>query len=171
MSDNADQSQVDDQTPNTTDDAPQGAQADENNEQEMSLEDMRKALAAARKEAADRRVAAKEWKAKAEKFDELEESKKSELQKAQERIAKLEAEKADADMRVLRASVAEQHNVPASLLSGNSEEELAESAEALKSWAKAQLPETKGAPVVPGVGRESGGADRDAVARSILGLG
>lgn len=167
MSDNTAQSPEDEQTPNTTDTATEGGKADE---KEMSLEDYKQALAEARKEAAERRIAAKEWKAKADKFDELEESKKTELQKAQERIAALEQEKAEADLRLLRSTIAEKHSVPASLLAGSTEDELVESAEALQAWAKAQRPDVKGAPVVPKVGRDSGGTDKDAMARMLLGL-
>lgn len=173
MSDNTDKSQVDESTPDTTEVTDRGDQAgDETQEREMSLEDYKAALAAARKEAAANRVANKELKAKAAKFDELEESKKSELEKAQELIATLQAEKAEAVLAGLRSSIAATHGVPAELLTGDDEEALVASAVALKEWHEAAQSEShKGAPTVPSVGRDSGGADRDAIARQILGIG
>ena len=77
-----------------------------------------------------------ELKAKAAKFDEIEEANKSELQKANERAQALEAElsglkKAD-EIRNLREKVAKETGVPANLLSGDDEDSCKVQAEAIK---------------------------------------
>lgn len=79
-----------------------------------------------------------ELKAKAAKFDEIEEANKSELQKANERAQALEAElsgmkKADA-IRNLREKVAKETGVPANLLSGDDEDSCKAQAEAIKEY-------------------------------------
>ncbi len=81
-----------------------------------------------------------ELKAKAAKLDELEESAKSELQKATERAEKLEAElnslkKAD-EVRAVRDKVATETGVPANLLTGDTVEDCEEQAKAILSFAK-----------------------------------
>ena len=68
-----------------------------------------------------------ELKEKAAKFDAAEEASKTELQKAQEKAAALEAElenrkKADA-LRVMREEVSKETGVPAALLTGATEDE------------------------------------------------
>ncbi|MBQ1573059.1 MAG: DUF4355 domain-containing protein [Clostridiales bacterium] len=80
-----------------------------------------------------------ELKAKADKFDALEEASKSELQKATERAQALEAElnglKKTEEIRKLRESVANETGVPANLLSGEDEETLKTQALAIKAFA------------------------------------
>lgn len=165
MSDNNSDGQEPQENPNTTD------TAGENNEQhEMSPEDLRAALAAARKEAADYRTKNKDLRAKADKYDELEEAKKTELEKAQERIAQLEASNADLTLSAVRTKVAAAFQVPEDMISGTDEESLTASAERLKEWAEGQAPKPAGAPHVPNVGRDSGGEDKDALARQVFGI-
>lgn len=79
-------------------------------------------------------------KTKAAKFDEQEEANKSELQKATERADSLQKEldglKAAESVRMIRESVAKEMNIPANLLTGSTEEECKEQAEAIKAYAK-----------------------------------
>lgn len=82
-----------------------------------------------------------ELKEKAAKFDEQTEASKTELQKATEKAEKLEAElkslkKAEA-VNAVRTKVAEETKVPASLLTGNTEEECKAQAKAILEFANA----------------------------------
>ena len=70
-------------------------------------------------------------KAKAEQLDEIEESKKSEIEKATARVAELEAKLAEAELSVLKADVAAAKGVPAKLLTGSTQEELEAAADEL----------------------------------------
>ena len=76
-----------------------------------------------------------DMKAKAEKFTEMEEAQKSELQKAQEKSAGLEKElealKAANAAHQLREKIAGETGVPASLLTGDDEEAMKEQAKAI----------------------------------------
>ena len=80
-----------------------------------------------------------ELKAKADKFDELEEANKSELQKANDRAAKLEAElasiKKSEEIRLIKEKIATETGIPASLLTGETEDACREQAEAIKAYA------------------------------------
>lgn len=97
-----------------------------------------------------------ELKKKANEFDALQESQKSELEKAQERAAKAEQEakalreqKEHAD---LIAKVSAATGVPATLISGSNEDEMTASAQALAEWAKATstvAPVDKGGAAAP----------------------
>lgn len=88
-------------------------------------------------------------KAKAAKFDEIEENSKSELQKAQESAnsykAELEKLKAANTVRDMRSKVAKEKEIPESLLTGNTEEECLSQAKALLDFAKG----SHSAPSVP----------------------
>ncbi|MBQ3301621.1 MAG: DUF4355 domain-containing protein [Eggerthellaceae bacterium] len=90
-------------------------------------------------------------KAKAGKYDELEEAKKSELEKAndtaqaaikraEEAEAKAAALEAKAAHEALVAKVASEEDVPANLLTGADEDELRASAQALKAYIEASKP-------------------------------
>lgn len=76
-----------------------------------------------------------ELKSKAAQFDELEEAKKTELEKVQAKLAKAEAKVADferaAQLATWKAQVAEETGVPASVLAGSTLEELQAHAEIL----------------------------------------
>ena len=81
-----------------------------------------------------------ELKAKAQKFDEIEEQNKSELQKANDKASALEKElesmkKANA-VREIRDEVAKANGVPANLLNGSTKEECEAQAKALLEFAK-----------------------------------
>jgi len=78
--------------------------------------------------------AAKANAEKAKRLDDLEESQKTELQKAADRAAAAEAQVAEIEARALRAEVAAAKGVPASLLSGSTQEELEASADALLAF-------------------------------------
>lgn len=79
-------------------------------------------------------------KAKASKFDEMEEANKSELQKATERANSLEAElnglKKAEEVRLMRENVAKETGIPSNLLTGATEEECKAQAEAIKAYAQ-----------------------------------
>lgn len=101
-----------------------------------------------------------EYKKKAEKFDEIEESNKSELQKATERAQQLETElnslkKAD-ELRVIREKVAQETGVPAKLLTADSEEGCTVQAQQILSFAKPQsYPTVKDGGEVNHVGKQT----------------
>lgn len=78
--------------------------------------------------------AAKANAEKAKRLDELEESQKSELQKAADKAAAAEARIAEIEARALRAEVAAAKGIPAALLSGSTQEELEASADALLAF-------------------------------------
>ena len=73
-------------------------------------------------------------KAKATKFDEAEQSNKTELQKALEAAAAAEKRATAAEASNLRATVAAAKGVPANLLTGTTEAELNASADALVAF-------------------------------------
>jgi hypothetical protein len=83
-----------------------------------------------------------EYKSKAEKYDQLEEANRSELQKATERAQALEAEidgmKKAEQIRTIKAKVATETGVPAELLTGTTEEECKAQASAILNFAKPQ---------------------------------
>lgn len=85
-----------------------------------------------------------ELKAKAAKFDEFEEANKSELEKAQaalaqatERIKAMEGEQAKA---AARAKVSQATGIPQNLITGDDEESMTRSAEAISAWMESQKP-------------------------------
>lgn len=79
-----------------------------------------------------------EIKAKAEKFDALEEASKTELQKVTERANKLEAEnqalKKAGEIRSVREKVSKETGVPANLLTGEDEESCKSQATAILAF-------------------------------------
>lgn len=95
-------------------------------------------------------------KAKAEKFDKLEEASKSELQKATEKATALQSEldamKKQSELREIREKVAKETGVTANLLTGDTEEACVEQAKAILEFAGTQ----KGYPAVKD-GGEAGG--------------
>ncbi len=100
-----------------------------------------------------------ELKAKASKYDEQVEANKSELQKATERADSLQAEldaiKSANEIRDLREEVATAKGVPASLLTGTTQEECEAQADMLVKWAK-----PSGYPKVPDGGDPLGHAKK-----------
>lgn len=81
-------------------------------------------------------------KAKAAKFDELEEANKTELQKASEKVSALQDElnslKKANEIRDIRAEVAKKMNIPADLLTAETQEECEAQAKAIQEFASAQ---------------------------------
>lgn len=94
-----------------------------------------------------------EIKAKAAKFDEVEEANKSELQKAVERANNLEAElnglKKTEEVRQTREKIATETGIPAHLLTGDTEEDCKAQAEAIKAFASPNYPKVKDSGEVP----------------------
>lgn len=88
-----------------------------------------------------------ELKKKAERLDQLEEASKTELQKAQDKAAKAEAElqqyKKAEELREIKAKVSTKTGVPSELLTGENEEACEAQAKAILEFAK-----TKGYPVI-----------------------
>lgn len=88
-----------------------------------------------------------ELKAKAEKYDELEEANKSELQKANDKVAslmgELESMKKANEVREMRSKVSETYGIPSNLLTADNEEECIKQAEAIKAFANPSYPEVK----------------------------
>lgn len=86
-------------------------------------------------------------KAKAEKYDALEEANKSELQKAQEKTAELEAQikkmTHEKEVQAVRTKVATEKGIPAELLTGETEEACSTQADNILNFAK-----TNGYPAV-----------------------
>lgn len=71
---------------------------------------------------------------KARQFDEAADAQKSEAEKAAERIAELEAELAESKATALRAAAAAEADVPVSLITASTEEEIKAQVKALKDW-------------------------------------
>ena len=79
-------------------------------------------------------------KAKAEKYAELEEANKTEAQKTADRLAAAEKRAAELEVKALRSDVAAAKGVPASLLTGSTQEELEAAADALIAFRGEQKP-------------------------------
>lgn len=83
-------------------------------------------------------VGFEDYKAKAEKFDAAEEAAKSDLQKANELAEKykmqLDAYEKEISSRNAREKVATEKGIPASLLTGNTEEECQKQADNILAW-------------------------------------
>lgn len=124
-----------------------------------------------RAENAKYRNKAKELEPLAQKMRELEESKKTDLERAHERIAELEAAAKASELEVLRSKVAAASGVPAELLPASGDEEsLTQAAQALVAWASKNKPEVKNLPGSAAAGADVNVSDRDVQARQILGL-
>lgn len=114
-------------------------------------------------------------KKKAAAYDEAQEANKTELQKAQDRVAELEGaakKREEADkQRELREKVAKEKGIPADLIVGTDEESMAAYADKIAEYAKIQTP--AGA-IDPTPGSFSGGDDgrndeKRAFVRSLFG--
>ena len=96
-------------------------------------------------------------KAKAEKYDQLEEANKSELQKASERVASLEAQldsmKKTEEIRAIRDKVSQDTGIPANLLTGDTEEACIEQANAIKDYATPSYPTLRDAGEIRGTSK------------------
>lgn len=96
---------------------------------------------------------AKENADKAKRFDEIEEASKSELEKAQARIADLERATAEANAARTRSEIARTKGVPVELLTGTDEESLNAQADALLAF-KGTTPAAPAAPSSQGQGKQ-----------------
>lgn len=76
-------------------------------------------------------------KAKAAKFDEVEQANKSELERAQERINELEQRSTAAERAALVTRIASEEGVIPEVLHGDTEEEMRAAAARIKEWAGA----------------------------------
>lgn len=111
---------------------------------------------------------------KAKAYDEAQEAQKSEVQKAQEKIAQLESDikkRDEADkQREMREKVSKETGVPADLISGADEESMTSYAKKLAEFAKVQTP---AAPKDPNPGKFSSGEgtndEQREFARALLG--
>lgn len=90
----------------------------------------------------------------AKRLAEIEESQKTEAQKAQEALEQAQRELAETRLQAARAEVAAEKGVPASLLSGSTREELEAAADALIAFKGAQEPQRL---VVPNEGKSPQG--------------
>jgi hypothetical protein len=81
-----------------------------------------------------------DFKAKAERLDAMEEASKTELQKATDKAARLQAEldglKKANSVRAIREKVAADNKIPVSLLTGETEEACTEQAKAILAFAR-----------------------------------
>lgn len=88
-------------------------------------------------------------KEKAEKLDALEEQSKSELEKATEKAAALQAEldglKKAESLRVMREKVAAEYEVPVTLLNGETEDDCVAQANEILKYAKPAYPNVRDA--------------------------
>ena len=109
----------------------------------FTQEEVNSFLAKDRKQMEERYSDYDELKEKAARLDQIEEDAKSELQKAQEKAEKLQAElsamKHTEEIRSIRDKVAQSTGVPAALLSGETEEACTEQANAILSF-KSEVP-------------------------------
>lgn len=114
-----------------------------------------------------------ELKSKAEQFDKLEEEKKSELEKLQEKLAKAEEKARASELSALKSQVAEEQGVPAKLITGSTQEEMEESAKNALEWLASVTSENKsnaGLFPSPTQGRPTAELnDREALAELVLG--
>lgn len=94
-------------------------------------------------------------KAKAERLDKLEDAKKTDEQRAAERIAQLEKENSVLTLSSAKARIAAEKGLDPDLLAGSTEDELTEHAEKLAAAIKAAAPTTT-APRLPGEGSGQG---------------
>lgn len=98
-----------------------------------------------------------EIKAKADKFDEMEEASKTELQKANDRVKTLETElnalKAENEVKAIREKVSQATSIPTNLLTGATEEECLAQAQAIRAFANPSYPEVKDAGEVVNIGK------------------
>ena len=95
--------------------------------------------------AKDNLASAKANEDAARRLAEIEEAQKTEAQKAQERLDAAEKRAAELELRSIRAEVAAEKGVPASLLSGSTQAELEASADELIKFRGEQKPSASSA--------------------------
>ena len=106
----------------------------------FTQEEVNSFLAKDRKQMTEKYADYEALKEKASRLDEIEAANKSELEKANEKAAKLETElkaiKEAEKIREIRESVAKETGIPANLLTGTTEEECKTQAAAIADFAK-----------------------------------
>ena len=112
-------------------------------------------------------------KAKAEKYDALEEEKKSELQKAQERTAELEEQikkmTHEKEVQAVRTKVATEKGIPAELLTGETEEACISQADKILTFAQSNgYPAVKDSGEVGKTGKATARDQFDQWAKKVL---
>lgn len=110
-------------------------QPGENSTKEMSVEELKAELRRVRQEAASRRIANRELEEKAKRWEEYEESQKTELQKLQEALAERDKKLANYELDLKKHAVAQEFGLndkSLKLLTGSTEEEIREKAQILK---------------------------------------
>lgn len=148
---------VDTTVVDTTPPEPPAADADK-----PDLGDPGKAAIAAEREA--RRAAERQLRDVQKALKEYEDRDKSELQKALERAEAAEKAAAEASYSALRSKVAAEKGVPASSLTGTTEEELNTSADELIAWRDANKPAATPAPKkAPTGGLKSGATNAESL--------
>lgn len=129
---------------------PNGTNAgDEQHERTFTQAEVNEMMGKVRRETREKFSDYDDLKAKAEKFDESQQAAKSDLEKALERAAKAESEAEELRKATERAQmlsrVSEETSVPASLLKGDTEEDVREYASQLLEFAKkSSYPTDKG---------------------------
>lgn len=106
--------------------------ADRREENQNSEQDLQSEIAKLRKEAAKYRTERNAYRTDAEKYRQEQEANKTDAQKQAEKLAQLEEENRELQLREKRAQIAQESGVDVSLLRGSSAEELQEHADALK---------------------------------------
>lgn len=110
-------------------------------------------------------------KAKAAKFDEVEAASKSELEKAQERIAELEKTGAAAQRAALVTKIAAEEGVIPEVLHGNTEEEMRAAAKRVLEWRDAgKKPAPKAKSLVSGSGGDAPTGEKGRAAAALRSL-
>ncbi len=115
-------------------------------QQEPTIEDLQRQLAESKAHSREWEKRAKANKNAADELEALKESTLSETEKANKRAEKAEAElaafKSEQQKADWRTSASEQYGVPAELLHGDTEDAIAESAKALKTWGDSLKPKS-----------------------------
>ncbi len=111
-------------------------------------------------------------KAKAARLDEIEQASKTELEKAQERIAELEGTVSQAQRAALVTRIASEEGVIPEVLHGDTEEEMRAAAARVKEWAAGSRkapPPPKGLASGSSGSNDSGGSRAAAAIRQMRG--
>ncbi len=106
-----------------------------------------------RKEAAKYRTEAKVNADAAKRLAEIEEASKTNEQKLADRLAAAEAKAQEAELKAMRAEVAQSKGVPAALLTGSNLDELNAAADALLAF-RGETPKLPAAPSAAGQGKQ-----------------
>lgn len=92
-------------------DVPAGTDNEDNSSSSLTHEQALAELSKVRKEAADRRIKLRDAEEKAKKWEEFEESQKSELQKLQDSVAERDRKLAEKELEITRSRIAREFDV------------------------------------------------------------